>query len=342
MGTGLGYFIGGIWMLALGAVFVLSEGVSDPTAVPAAVAATGAASALALLAVTIDEADEAFANVYSTAVSIQNVAAKVSQRALVVGVAALATFGALVLEIASYESFLLLLGSFFVPLFGVLLADWLLSGASYAKHDFFAGPRLRIGPTRRLARRVRALPVAPPARPGVVGRARRADESARDPDRLVASELRARLRAGARPRATVPAMIAVAECANGLYLIEVGADADEDEVAGHEPGGSVERPRPVELAPDWVSALLVDVDANGSAVVVLVDRKPPLLVSHDAGSTWQELGGGLPSGKAVAVGDNPDDLLYGARNRLYVSRNGGIFWRALGVELPEVRDVAWG
>ncbi len=50
----------------------------------------------------------------------------------------------------------------------------------------------------------------------------------------------------------------------------------------------------------------------------------------------------FPAGKAVAVGDNPDDLLYGARNRLYVSRNGGIFWRVLGVELPEVRDVAWG
>jgi hypothetical protein len=44
----------------------------------------------------------------------------------------------------------------------------------------------------------------------------------------------------------------------------------------------------------------------------------------------------------VAVGENPDDLLYGARNRLFVSRNGGIFWRALGVELPDVRDVAWG
>ncbi len=146
VGTGLGYFLGGIWMLALGAVFVLSEGVSDPTAVPAAVAATGAASAFALLAVTIDEADEAFANVYSTAVSIQNVAAHISQRMLVVAVSVLATAGALVLDVGNYQSFLLLLGSFFVPLFGVLLADWLLNGASYANHDFFAGPGLRIGP----------------------------------------------------------------------------------------------------------------------------------------------------------------------------------------------------
>ena len=78
-------------------------------------------------------------------------------------------------------------------------------------------------------------------------------------------------------------MIALAECADALYLIEVGADADEDALAGREPGGTVERP--VELAPKWVAALLVDVDAQGSSVVVLVDRKPPLLVSHDAGST---------------------------------------------------------
>jgi hypothetical protein len=35
-------------------------------------------------------------------------------------------------------------------------------------------------------------------------------------------------------------------------------------------------------------------------------------------------------------------VLYGARNRLYVSGDGGTFWRALGVELPEIRDVAWG
>jgi hypothetical protein len=45
--------------------------------------------------------------------------------------------------------------------------------------------------------------------------------------------------------------------------------------------------------------------------------------------------------RAVAVRENPDHILYGGRNRLYVSGNGGIFWRAVGVELPEIRDVAW-
>lgn len=136
-------------------------------------------------------------------------------------------------------------------------------------------------------------------------------------------------------------MIAVAECEDGLWLVEVGEGAEEDELAGREPGGRIERPRPVELAPDWVSSLLVDVDAAGSAIVVCVDRRPPLLVSHDAGTTWTERGAGLPPGRAVALGETPDDVLYAGRNRLHVSRDGGIFWRAVGVELPEIRDAAW-
>jgi len=137
-------------------------------------------------------------------------------------------------------------------------------------------------------------------------------------------------------------MIAVAECDDGLWLVEVGETAEEDELAGREPGARVERPRPAELAPAWVSSLLVDVDAVGSAVVVCVDRRPPLLVSHDAGTTWNERGAGLPPGRAVALGETPDDVLYASRNRLHVSRDGGVFWRALPVELPEIRDVAWG
>jgi NCS1 family nucleobase:cation symporter-1 len=142
-GAGVGYFLGGTWMLGLGVFIVLTRGISDPAEIPAAVAAAGLAAALALLAVTIDETDEAFANVYSTAVSLQNVVPAVSQRVLIAIVTALATIGALVVELRNYESFLLLLGSFFVPLFGVLLADWLLSGARYARTQIFAAPAWR-------------------------------------------------------------------------------------------------------------------------------------------------------------------------------------------------------
>ena len=142
-GSGVGYFIGGTWMLGLGVFIVLSRGVSDPVEIPPAVAAAGFAAALALLAVTIDETDEAFANVYSTAVSLQNVVPAIEQRVLIAAVAVAATIGALLVELRNYESFLLLLGSFFVPLFGVLLADWLLSGARYTRAQIFNAPAWR-------------------------------------------------------------------------------------------------------------------------------------------------------------------------------------------------------
>jgi NCS1 family nucleobase:cation symporter-1 len=144
-GTAVGYFIPTLWMFGLGAVLVLSRGLDDPAALPAAVAAAGFASALALLAVTVDEADEAFANTYSAAVSAQNVLTGLPQRVLVVTASVVATIGALVLELSSYASFLYMLGSFFVPLFGVLLADWLVSGAAYGAREIFEAPALRPG-----------------------------------------------------------------------------------------------------------------------------------------------------------------------------------------------------
>jgi nucleobase:cation symporter-1, NCS1 family len=142
-GSGGGYFIGGTWMLMLGVFIVLTRGISDPVEIPPAVAAAGLAAALALLAVTLDETDEAFANVYSAAVSLQNVFSHAPQRVLIAFVAALATAGALLVELRNYESFLLLLGSFFVPLFGVLLADWLRSGARYTRSQIFDAPAWR-------------------------------------------------------------------------------------------------------------------------------------------------------------------------------------------------------
>jgi len=86
--------------------------------------------------------------------------------------------------------------------------------------------------------------------------------------------------------------------------------------------------------------LVVSAAASGSTVVAVVDRRPPLVVSNDAGRTWRESGAGLPPGRAVAIGeDNPDVVLYAARNRLYLSTDGGLFWRALVIELPEIEAL---
>ncbi|HYY77183.1 MAG TPA: cytosine permease [Gaiellaceae bacterium] len=128
-GTSVGYFVPHAWLFGLGALLFLSRGLDDTTALLTAVAAGGAASALALLALTVDETDEPFANVYSAAVSLQNLLPQASQRLLILLVAGVATGGALGIDLARYEAFLFLLGSFFVPLFGVLAADFLVGAA---------------------------------------------------------------------------------------------------------------------------------------------------------------------------------------------------------------------
>jgi len=144
-GTGLGYLVPDAWLLALGAVLVLSRDLGDPAALPAAVVAGGFAAIVALFALLVTETDEAFANAYSAAVSLQNAFPRAPQELLIVLVAAVSTVGALVVDFVSYQSFLLLLGSVFVPLFAVLLADWLAAGAHYSPDDVFGSAAWRPG-----------------------------------------------------------------------------------------------------------------------------------------------------------------------------------------------------
>jgi NCS1 family nucleobase:cation symporter-1 len=129
IGTSIGYLVPLVWLYALGALLFLSRGLDDTTALLTAVAGGGVASALALLALTAAETDEPFANVYSAALSLQNLFPTAPQRLLIGLVGAIATLGALAVDLGRYQSFLFLLGSFFLPLFGVLAADYFLGAA---------------------------------------------------------------------------------------------------------------------------------------------------------------------------------------------------------------------
>jgi putative hydroxymethylpyrimidine transporter CytX len=145
-GAGLGYLLPTLFQFGFGAVLVLSHpSIDGPTAVLTTVAAGGIGSVLALLALTVDEADEAFANIYSTAVSLQNTFPEVPQRLLIICVSVTATGISLAFDLTQYSQFLYLLGAVFVPLFGVLIADWLLAGRHYTQADVFAGPAVRPG-----------------------------------------------------------------------------------------------------------------------------------------------------------------------------------------------------
>ena len=99
-----------------------------------------------------------------------------------------------------------------------------------------------------------------------------------------------------------------------------------------------------EVVPDPVDVGLprvVGAARCGSTVIAVLDRRPPLAISNDAGRTWREAGGGLPAGFAVAIADDdPDYVVYAARNRLYLSEDGGRFWRSLAPELPAIEALA--
>jgi hypothetical protein len=127
-------------------------------------------------------------------------------------------------------------------------------------------------------------------------------------------------------------MIALARTVAGVFAVEL----DDGEVGPWE-GAFPDTAEPVLNLPRLVAAAAV-----GSTVVALVATKPPLAVSHDSGLTWRATGRGLPEGRAVAVDpDDPDHVLFAARNRLYRSEDGGVFWTALPVELPEILAVSF-
>ena len=87
------------------------------------------------------ELDQSFANVYSTAVSTQNLRPLWDRRVLAGLIAAATTAGALWLNIADYENFLTLIGSVFVPMTAVLIADYFV--VSGRRWDLSATARSR-------------------------------------------------------------------------------------------------------------------------------------------------------------------------------------------------------
>ena len=127
-------------------------------------------------------------------------------------------------------------------------------------------------------------------------------------------------------------MIAAVQTIEGVLLVDV----DEEQILGD--GNEL----PDADAPAVELPRVVATARSGATIVAIVERRPPLAISRDNGSTWTEAGGGLPAGFAVGIAeDDPDRVVYAARNRLYVSVNGGVFWRALTLELPDVLAVGW-
>jgi nucleobase:cation symporter-1, NCS1 family len=121
-GSALGYGLANIWFMSLGAAYALAAGGGESLLLSALAASGGG---VALLLIVVDETDNTFADIHSAAVSTATlVPLKPADLAMLFG--GLCTAIALFAPIARYEGFLLLIGSVFAPLFGVLLTDHFL------------------------------------------------------------------------------------------------------------------------------------------------------------------------------------------------------------------------
>ncbi|MGB2694418.1 MAG: putative hydroxymethylpyrimidine transporter CytX [Dehalococcoidia bacterium] len=140
LGTYAGYAIANIWFFMLGMLYVQALQTDPGGLVDALVKMMLPLTAgwLALIVLLTGETDEAFANIYSTAVSIQNLVPRATHAVLAVAVGIIATIVAVSLDLIQYENFLLLIGGVFVPVFGIMIADYfVLRRGRYAVDELY-------------------------------------------------------------------------------------------------------------------------------------------------------------------------------------------------------------
>lgn len=137
-GTFLGFTITNI-LFYFGGVLL---GTSDIIAIVIAIEAIFFGFLMVLL--IVDEADNAFADIYSASMSIQDIFPQIGQKHLVVGITALSAVLAMLVSIQQYQEFLYLIGAVFVPLFGIVLTDYYIikrqkyfSEMLYVQHNRF-------------------------------------------------------------------------------------------------------------------------------------------------------------------------------------------------------------
>ena len=133
VGTWVGYFIVSSWMYALGLGAALFIGSAEPVPMMLALGL----GIPALIIVFLSTFTTTFLDVYSTCVSALNIWENLDERKGVLMGGAIGTAVALVFPMGQYENFLLLIGSMFCPLFGVVLTDYFLIRKSYRNDSLF-------------------------------------------------------------------------------------------------------------------------------------------------------------------------------------------------------------
>jgi putative hydroxymethylpyrimidine transporter CytX len=124
VGTAVGYGAATVAFFTLGVLALAAYGAAGLDVIDAILAVP--LGVLAVVVLLVVEVDEAFANIYSTAVSAQNLSSRLDRRILALAVGAVSTLLAFTFDITSYEPFLFLIGAVFVPLVGVFVVAYFL------------------------------------------------------------------------------------------------------------------------------------------------------------------------------------------------------------------------
>ena len=133
IGTLIGFSITNIIFYVGGLLF----GVGDISSIILSIQAI--LSGFILLVMIVDEIDNAFADIYSAAISSQSIFHNLNQRHLIIGFSIVSTILAIFVSIEGYEQFLFLIGALFIPLFGVLLTDYFVIKRGKYQNDMMYG-----------------------------------------------------------------------------------------------------------------------------------------------------------------------------------------------------------
>ena len=123
-GTWWGYFILSSWMYLVGLAAAIATKSDTPDSMVIQLMASSGWMLPALLIVLFSTFTTTFLDIYSTAVSAQNLLPRLGEKRGILITVILGIFVALVFDAGQYENFLLLIGSLFCPLFGVVLVDF--------------------------------------------------------------------------------------------------------------------------------------------------------------------------------------------------------------------------
>lgn len=137
-GTWWGYFLVSSWMFAVGLIATLATGSPAPESMLLQLMGGYGLLAPAVAIVLLSTLTTTFLDIYSNALSAQSLLPRLGTRRLVLAAGVAGTLLALFFDATKYETFLLLIGSAFCPLFGVVLTDYfILRRAHYVVADLY-------------------------------------------------------------------------------------------------------------------------------------------------------------------------------------------------------------